>query len=89
MKRKIVINESSQLAYIADDIIKEGYKGDVEALMNFNTITLLRPGSSLEDQIESLELIISDLRLRKRARDNDGGNTESIQKNENSEPVST
>jgi len=69
MKRKIVINENSQLAYIADDLIKEGYKGEIEVLANFNTVTLLRPGSSIDDQISSLELIIKDLMLRKKARD--------------------
>ena len=80
MKRKIIINENSQLAYISDDLIKEGYKGEVEVLANFNTVTLLRPGSSIDDQISSLELIIKDLELRRKAReeeklesfDNDG-----------------
>jgi len=69
MKRKIVINENSQLAYIADDLINEGYKGEIEVLANFNTVTLLRPGSSIDDQISSLELVIKDLELRKKARD--------------------
>jgi len=69
MKRKIVINENSQLAYISDDLIKEGYKGDVEVLANFNTVTLLRPGSNIDGYISSLKLVIQDLMLRKKARD--------------------
>jgi len=69
MKRKIVINENTQMAYIADDLIKEGYRGDVEVLANFNTVTLLRPGSSITDQIASLELVIKDLALRLKARE--------------------
>jgi hypothetical protein len=67
MKRKIGINENSQLAYIPDDLIKEGYKGDVDVLANFNTVTLLRPGSNIDDQILSLELVIQDLKMRKKA----------------------
>ena len=64
MKRKIVINENSQLAYISDDIIKEGYRGDVELLANFNTMVLLRPGSTIKEQIESLQRLIQDLEAR-------------------------
>lgn len=64
MKRKVVINENSQLAYISDDIIKEGYKGDVELLANFNTMVLLRPGSTIKEQIESLQRLVQDLEAR-------------------------
>lgn len=67
MKRKLVINENTQMAYISDDLIKEGYKGDIEVLANFNTVTLLRPGSDIDDQILSLELVIQDLKMRKKA----------------------
>ena len=69
MKRKMVINENSQLAYIADDLIEEGYTGEIDVLANFNTVTLLRPGSSINDQIASLELVIKDLVLRQKARE--------------------
>ena len=69
MKRKLVINENSQLAYIADDLIEDGYTGEIEVLANFNTVTLLRPGSSITDQIASLELAIKDLSLRLKARE--------------------
>lgn len=64
MKRKMVINENSQLAYISDDMIREGYKGDVELLANFNTVVLLRPGSTIKEQIESLHRLIQDLEAR-------------------------
>jgi hypothetical protein len=69
MKRKLVINENTQMAYISDDLIKEGYKGDIDILANFNTVTLLRPGSNIDDQILSLELVIQDLKMRKKASD--------------------
>ena len=69
MKGKIVVNKDSKLAYIPRNLINEGYVGDVNTLANFNTVTLLRPGSTIDDQIESLELIIQDLKMRKRAED--------------------
>ena len=69
MKGRIVINKDSKLAYISRNLINEGYIGDVDTLANFNTVTLLRPGSTIEDQIESLELVIRDLIMRKRAKE--------------------
>lgn len=69
MKGKIVVNKDSKLAYIPRNLIDEGYIGDVVTLANFNTVTLLRPGSTIDDQIESLELITQDLKMRKRAEE--------------------
>lgn len=73
IKKILVINENSQLAYISDDMIREGYKGDVEMLANFNTIALLRPGSTKDEQIKSLERLVQDLMDRRDAenREND------------------
>ena len=64
--RKIVINENSQLTYIPDELIKDGYKGEVDVLAHFCAVALLRPGSTIDDQISSLETIIKDLKLRKK-----------------------
>ena len=68
MKKTISINKNTRLAYIPSDIIKEGFKGDVEIIFNFNTAVMLRPGSVVEDQLESLESLITDIKARERAR---------------------
>ncbi|GAI16478.1 unnamed protein product [marine sediment metagenome] len=64
MKKTVTINKNTHLAYISDDIIKEGFEGEVEIIFNFNTGLMLRPGSNLKDQIKSAERILEDLRDR-------------------------
>lgn len=61
---KIKINPNSGLAYISEDIRKEGYVGDIDCLPNAITLTLIRPGASLKDVKCSLENVIKDLELR-------------------------
>ena len=65
MKVTIRINPKTKLAYIPDNLTDEGFIGDVEALANAKTITLFRPGASLEEIEKSLEIILADVRLRK------------------------
>ena len=60
----IKINENSGLAYISDEIRKEGYVGSIDCLPNAITLTLIRPGASLEDVKRSLENVLKDLELR-------------------------
>ena len=67
--RKIVINENSQLTYIPDELIKDGYKGEVEFSAQFNAVALFRPGSTKDAQIVALKLIIQGLESRKEAGD--------------------
>ncbi len=65
MKLTIRINPKSKLAYIPDDLTNEGFIGDVEALANAKTVTLFKPGTSLDEIEKSLEIILADVRLRK------------------------
>ena len=65
MKVTIRINPKTKLAYIPDDLTNEGFIGDVEALANAKTVTLLQPGANLDEIEKSLEIILSDIRLRK------------------------
>jgi len=80
MRKILVINEKAHIAYITDDLIKEGYKGDVEMLANFNTVALLRPGSSKDEQIKSLERLVEDLKDRRDAENRENGTQEEIEK---------
>lgn len=68
MKIKIRVNPKTNLAYIPDDLINEGFIGDVEALANAKTVTLFQPGASLEEIEKSLEIVLADIRLRRSAR---------------------
>lgn len=69
MRGTIVVNKDNKMAYIPRNLIRDGYIGKLDTLANFNTVTLLRPGSSIDDQIESIELVAQDLKMRKRAEE--------------------
>ena len=64
MKRRIRINPKTQLAYIPDEIIREGFVDDVDAYANAITVTLVKPNSSLEEVEQSLQIVLQDIRLR-------------------------
>ncbi len=64
MKRTIKISSKSGLAYISEEMRKEGYEGEIECLPNAITFTLIRPGSKMADVKRSLENVIKDIELR-------------------------
>ncbi|MBA7613845.1 hypothetical protein ES703_21102 [subsurface metagenome] len=64
MKTKIRIDRESGLAYIAKALRDEGFVGEVVALANARTLTLIMPGTKLADVKRSLDTIINDLDLR-------------------------
>ena len=64
MKKKIVINKNSQLAYIPADMINAGYHGDIEAIANAVTVVLIKPKTDLKSVKRSLEITIQDIELR-------------------------
>ena len=64
MKTKIRIDGETGLAYIAKALREEGFVGEVIALANARTLTLIMPGTKLADVKRSLDTIIHDLDLR-------------------------
>jgi len=64
MKRKIRINPITHLAYIPEEVINEGFVGDLDAYANAKTVTLVHPGAPLKDVERSLEIVLQDIRLR-------------------------
>ncbi|MBU2597555.1 MAG: hypothetical protein KJ757_08360 [Planctomycetes bacterium] len=64
MKRKIRVNLTTHLAYIPEDIINEGFLGDLDAYANAKTVTLVHPDTSLKEVERSLEIVLQDIRLR-------------------------
>lgn len=64
MKTKIRIDGDTGLAYIIKALREEGFIGEVMALANARTLTLIVPGTKLADVKRSLETIINDLDLR-------------------------
>lgn len=71
MKKVLCINEKNRTMSVPKQMLEDGYTGDVDAFMNAITITLMKPGSKLEDVKRSLEIVIQDIELRL-ATENDG-----------------
>lgn len=63
MRRKIQVYEGGT-AYIGKQAVDEGYKGEIDALFNAVTITLVKPNTDLKSVIRSLEITIQDIKLR-------------------------
>ena len=60
----IRIDKITGFAYIPKDIREEGYEGDVDTIANALTLTLIKPGVSMESAIKSLKIVVKDLELR-------------------------
>ena len=64
MKRKIRVNPKTHLAYIPEEVINEGFIGDLDAYANAKTVTLVHPGAPLSEVERSLQIVLQDIRLR-------------------------
>ena len=67
MRKIFKINRRDRKVYLGRDLEAEGYctTGELEGYPNAFTITLLRPGASLQQAITSLKTVIQDLEARK------------------------
>jgi len=71
MKGSISISERSNVTWFPKTLIKQGFKGRVEFILNTATITLIHPNASLDDIETSLKMILKDIQLRRKlAREN-------------------
>lgn len=52
-------------AFFGEGVSKEGFEGDVPTMPNAITIVVIKPNSTVDDIIESLEITKRDLILRK------------------------
>lgn len=66
MKRSIKINPEARIAYIPKELIEQGLKGDVDGYANAVTLTLVSPNTPLKDVEKSLEIVLDDIRFRRR-----------------------
>jgi len=66
MLRKIKINPEARIAYIPKELIDQGFKGDLDGYANAVTLTLVNPETPLGDIERSLQIVLEDIKLRKR-----------------------
>ena len=63
MIKKVQVYETGH-AYLGKDVASQGYVGEIDALFNAVTLTLIKPNTDLTSVIRSLEITIEDAKLR-------------------------
>lgn len=66
MLRKIKVNPEARIAYIPKELIDQGLFGELDGYANAVTLTIVNPDTPLEDIERSLEIVLEDIRLRKK-----------------------
>jgi len=62
-RKRVRVNKGGYI-YLPKELREEGYNGLLETLPNHFTITIFKPGSTLQQRKESLKLVIRDLDLQ-------------------------
>jgi len=62
-RKKLSVNSGGYI-YLPKELRDEGYEGELDALPNHFTLTIFKPGSTLQQRKKSLELVIKDLELQ-------------------------
>lgn len=64
MRTKVKVNPNTGVLYIPKDLLDDGFTGDMDALSNAMTFTIIHPSANLERVKESLEIMLMDIDLR-------------------------
>lgn len=64
MKRRLVINPSARILHIPKELIDDGFDKETDGFADAFTLTIVKPGASLEQVKKSLQLVIQDLEMR-------------------------
>jgi ABC-type transporter Mla subunit MlaD len=67
MRKEFAANRKTRNIYLGRDVEREGYfeTGILDGYLNAFTITLLKPGASLDQAIVSLDTVMRDLKARR------------------------
>jgi len=89
MRKIFKVNPRDRKVYLGKDMEAEGYctTGQLEGYPNAFTITLVKPGASLQQAITSLKTVIRDLEARK--EDKESGDKRSLSAKVNTKPVNS
>lgn len=64
LKIKIPKGVKNPRAYIPEELIREGFEGEVDILSDAFTATLIKPNTSWKQIKKSLELMLKDVEMR-------------------------
>ena len=63
-KIRVRINPKTGVLYIPKELLNDGFRGDVDALSNAMTFTIIHPSADLEKVKESLKITLRDIELK-------------------------
>ena len=70
MRKSVTIRrEAPHAMYIPKDLADDGFVGEADILANMATVTILKPGATLEEIERSLLIVLEDVRLRRSEED--------------------
>ncbi len=72
MRIRITTNKSSGHTVIPRQMIQAGFKGQMDTIVGPLTLVIVKPGTSPEETVRGLELIIENIRLEQQARQRQG-----------------
>lgn len=64
MRRIFRVHSTAQTIRLTQDLVQDGFSGELQGYSNSCALILLKPGTSLETAVAALETTIQDLRLR-------------------------
>ena len=64
MRTRIKVNPKTGVFYMPKDLLSDGFKGEMDALSNAMTFTIIHPSANLRRVKESLEIMLRDIDLR-------------------------
>lgn len=64
MMTKIKVNPKTGVLYMPKDLLDDGFKGEMDALVNSMIFTIIHPRADLEKVRKSLRILIDDIDLR-------------------------
>jgi hypothetical protein len=70
MRRLFRVHRQAKTIRLTKELVDEGFDGDLEGFANACTFVLVKPGTTIDQAIESLKTTIRDLQLRKKLSQN-------------------
>ena len=64
MRTKIKVNAKTGVLYMPKHLLNDGFKGEMNALTNAMTFTVIHPKADFQAVKQSLQILIDDIEMR-------------------------
>lgn len=76
MKSRVRINPKTGVFYMPKELLRDGFKGDVDVFSNSITFTIVHPNADLQKVKESFDITLRDIELRLRRKNSNNTGTD-------------